>query len=80
MAQQIFGDGDESTKMLLGQIRKVFDPRWLQAFDGDKYQFTVQFKSEPESEDELIAFADMYGYSLCEKESDNWSRYYFTKE
>jgi len=75
MAQEIRGTTDESTRMMLGQIRKVFDPDWIQAFEGRG--FTIQFVDEPEAKDELVKFADMYGFSLESEEDSVWNRYYF---
>jgi hypothetical protein len=75
MAQEIRGSTDESTRMILGQIREVFDPHWIQAFEGRG--FTVQFQHEPDAEEELVNFANMYGFSLEKYREEVWSRYYF---
>ncbi len=75
MATKIRGTTDDTTRMMLGQIRKVFDPDWIQAF-GDK-GFLIEFHEEPKSEKELTRFAEMYGFSLEKKEEINWMRYRF---
>ena len=76
MATEIRGTTDDSTRMLLGQIRKVFDPQWIQAFDNGR--FTVQFKEVPETLDALIRFAEMYGYTVYRTDEDAvWPEYVF---
>jgi len=72
MATEIRGTTDDSTRMMLGQLRKVFEPRWIQGLgNGD---VLVSFKNQPDSEDELIRFAEMYGLEL--KRTSNDARWY----
>jgi len=76
MATEIRGTTDDSTRMMLGQIRKIFEPEWIQGFDSGR--FTIQFTDKPESKQELIRFAEMYGYTLwTEREDAEWPEYTF---
>jgi len=72
----IHGDTDDRTRMILGQIREVFEPVWIQGF-GDDNGFTVQFSDEPDSDEALRRFVQMHGYELEKYEDENWNRYYF---
>lgn len=65
---------DERTRMILGQIREIFDPAWIQTFESGR--FTVQFSDE-HAQDELVRFAEMHGFEMCRKEDCTWDEYYF---
>jgi hypothetical protein len=77
MATEIRGTAEESTKMMLGQVREVFEPAWIQAFGNGR--FTVQFTEDSPATDELIAFAEMYGYELRAHDDGEtgWESLYF---
>lgn len=77
MATEIRGTMDDSTRMIAGQVRKIFDPDWIQGFDTGG--ITVQFMDEPTSAEELVRFMKMYGHDVRRDHSgdSNWYRYYF---
>jgi len=79
MATEIRGTTDEKTRMMLGQIRKVFDPCWIQGFDNGR--FLVSFNDDSDSLNELKAFADMYGYEMWDEDDDaGWRDYTFVSK
>lgn len=78
MAQEPIRNGhkaDDQTRMFLGQVRSVFNPDWIQVFGNGR--FTVQFTDDPDAEDELLNFADMYGYEHVKKDGRTWTHYHF---
>lgn len=79
METKIRGEGgDESTRMIVGQMRRVFDPDYIQIFDGLVSSFTVQFRDKSKATDAVIRFAEMYGYDLKSTEDSGvYHKYYF---
>jgi len=66
---------DDTTRMMLGQVRKIFDPDWIQAFDNGR--ITIQFVDKPEAREELFNFVEMYEFTLSEAETRSWRAYFF---
>jgi hypothetical protein len=75
MVAELRGSTDDShVRMTLGKFRKVFDPRWLQAFNSG--QFTVQFNDDHDR-DAVIRFAELQGYDLLYEKTNGWTEYHF---
>jgi hypothetical protein len=66
--------------MMLGQIRQVFDPDWIQSFDGGD-DVLIKFREGSDAVPELERFAEMYGYEVERDDNDSmWERYYINSE
>jgi len=79
MRAKIRGTADDPTRMMLGQIRQVFDPDWIQSFHDGK-NVLIKFHDGTDAVEELEQFAEMYGYTLEEEPPIQWERFRLKSE
>jgi len=75
MATKIRGTMDDRSQMILGQVRKVFNPRWIHKTANHIF---IGFDDGTSAEDELCNFMNMHGYELSEiNDKAGWDDYIF---
>jgi hypothetical protein len=75
---QIRGEANREQEEVLGVVRLLFNPRWLQVFETGAV--LVSFKQgHPEFEDALLSVMSEEGYELRERHGDVWGEYTFEK-